>query len=161
MRQHRWQECPRHEEQLREAVSAREVPVAYVHDDRGETEHDEKTRARYARPQQTDEGAQDQNENPARQILNDVVLERAQRHLEARQVFLDQRAAAHEQIAHARAWRMALDLFLELARGPDELTVDGAHEIERLDTLALKTTHADQEVLHDRKARPRATDHAP
>ena len=111
----RRQERPRHEEQLREPVRPRQVPVTHVHDDRRETEHDEEPRARPARPQQADQRAEGQDEDSTGQILDDVVLERAERHLAARGVFLDQRAAAHEQIAHARAGRMALDFFLELA----------------------------------------------
>src|SRR5262249_18888652 len=72
-----------------------------------------------------------------------------------------ERAAAHEQIAHARAGRMALDLLLQLARGADQLAVDGADEVERLDALALDTAHADEQVVHYGEPGPRAADESP
>ena len=156
-----WQERPRHEEQLREAMRPRQVPVAHVHDHRRQTEHDEQPGARPARAQQGDQRAESEDEDPAGQVLNDVMLERAERHLAARGVFLDERAAAHEQVAHARAGRMALDLFLELARGRDDLAVDGAHEVEGLDALALDAADAHEEIFHHGEARPRAADHPP
>src|SRR5207237_205999 len=107
----------------------RQVPVAHVHDDRRQTEHDEQPGARPARAQQGDQRAESEDEHAAGQVLNDVMLERAERHLAARGFLLDARAGAHGQVADVAA----PSAHVRPTRGPKR---DSSSVSERLPALA-------------------------
>src|SRR2546426_7819284 len=112
-------------------------------------------------PQERDEGAEPEDEDAGQQVVDDEVLERPQRHLAADDHLLDERAAAHEEVAQLGAGGIALDFVLQLATGADEVAVHGAHEVERLHGRALSAADADEEILHHPEARPRLADPAP
>jgi hypothetical protein len=149
----RRRERPREKEEPGEPMGAEQIMVADVDDRPLQREDQEKARGGADRLQPQHHRCQPHADHAGDEILDQESLEVAERADTRRDVLFQQLPIPHEEVAHGRARWMALDFGLEVARGGDEMAVDGAYDVERLEPDTLDAGHAHQHVLHDGEAR--------